>query len=102
MALASRTEQPAWARELVGLLGLTDRFAFAEIYPASKLSHFKALRKLSGIEFKEMLFFDDEMRNIREVSQLGVSAVHVSDGLHADLFQESLDSYLRARENGRN
>ena len=59
MALASRTEQPAWARQLVDLLGIADRFAFAEIYPTSKLQHFAALRQSSGIDYEAMVFFDD-------------------------------------------
>ncbi|MEC7448538.1 MAG: magnesium-dependent phosphatase-1, partial [Planctomycetota bacterium] len=43
MALASRTEEPSWARELLALLGIDHRFAFSEIYPSSKLRHFDAL-----------------------------------------------------------
>jgi magnesium-dependent phosphatase 1 len=34
IAVASRTEQPEWARELLDLLSITDRFSFAEIYPS--------------------------------------------------------------------
>lgn len=93
IAAASRTEQPKWARELLELLEVSDRFAFAEIYPASKLRHFAALQKDSGLAYEEMLFFDDEMRNIREVSELGVSCIFVPEGIHARLFQESLASF---------
>lgn len=87
MALASRTEQPAWARQLLELLAITHRFAYAEIYPSSKVRHFAALRQASGIAYEKMLFFDDEMRNIREVGELGVTAVHVPDGMTTELFQ---------------
>ena len=97
MALASRTEQPPWARELVELLSITKRFAHAEIYPSSKLKHFSALRKSSGVEYQEMIFFDDEVRNIREVSALGVHCIHVGDGLTAELFHESLTSFAAGR-----
>lgn len=92
-ALASRTEQPAWARELVDLLGIADRFAFAEIYPSSKLKHFRALHAASGVAHENMLFFDDEHRNIREVSELGVTCVSVDTGMTLQLFETGLRRY---------
>lgn len=97
-AVASRTEQPTWAREILELLQITHRFVLAEIYPASKLKHFAALRDASGVEFDEMLFFDDEMRNIREVSDLGVPSIYVESGLTASLFQEGLRTFAASRE----
>ncbi len=93
MALASRTEQPAWARQLLELLTLTHRFAYAEIYPSSKVRHFAALHQTSGIAYERMLFFDDEMRNIREVGELGVTSVHVANGMTTELFRTSLDRF---------
>ncbi|TWU62089.1 Acid Phosphatase [Crateriforma conspicua] len=90
LALASRTEQPPWARQLVQMLEIDHYFALAEIYPSSKLKHFQALQSASGVEFCEMLFFDDEMRNIREVSTLDVTCVHVADGMTRALFDDSL------------
>ncbi|QEF99150.1 Acid Phosphatase [Stieleria maiorica] len=92
-ALASRTEQPEWAKELLRLLEATHRFAFSEIYPSSKLKHFAALHRTTGIEFESMLFFDDEMRNIREVSQLGVTSVMVDDGLTLEVFDHGLRQF---------
>lgn len=93
MAIASRTEQPAWARELIEMLLIHHRFAFAEIYPSSKLRHFAALRESSGFEYSSMVFFDDEMRNISDVSSLGVTSIHVSDGITADLFHSALRTF---------
>ena len=93
MALASRTEQPAWARELIDLLGVAHRFEIAEIYPTSKLKHFAALQQVSGIRSDRMLFFDDEIRNIREVSTLGTTCIHVENGLTRDEFQHGLQQF---------
>ncbi|MCC9602155.1 magnesium-dependent phosphatase-1 [Stieleria sp. JC731] len=93
MALASRTEQPRWARELIGMLEIEHRFAYAEIYPSSKFRHFDALRHSSGIGYDDMLFFDDEMRNILDVSSLGVTAVHVPAGINAALFAQWVPSF---------
>jgi len=42
IALASRTEQPAWAKELTVLLRIAHRFHYSEIYPSSKLAQFFA------------------------------------------------------------
>ncbi|TWT74827.1 magnesium-dependent phosphatase-1 [Allorhodopirellula solitaria] len=93
IALASRTEQPAWARELLDLLAATHRFAFAEIYPSSKVKHFSALRDATGLEHESMLFFDDEMRNITEVSRLGVTSVLVEEGMSMELFRKGLSQH---------
>jgi magnesium-dependent phosphatase 1 len=94
IAVASRTEQPDWARQLLDLLAISHRFAFAEIYPSSKLQHFAALRDASGVDYSDMLFFDDEMRNIREVSHLGVTCIHVPDGLDEGLLHSGLTHHV--------
>ena len=97
VALASRTEQPTWARQLLEHLDVTHRFAFSEIYPSSKLRHFAALQKDSGFAYEEMLFFDDEMRNIHEVGGLGVTSIFVRDGMTAELFHRSLEDFAAGR-----
>ena len=55
-------------------------FDYLEIYPASKTTHFAKIHKDSGIDYKEMLFFDDESRN-RNVETLGVVMKLVNDGV---------------------
>ena len=90
MALASRTEQPTWAKELICLLGVDKRFQLAEIYPSTKLKHFAALNASSNVDYQDMLFFDDESRNIVEVSTLGVTSIHVTAGMTERVFQDGL------------
>lgn len=90
MALASRTYEPSWAGKLISMLGIADLFDHKEIFPASKVTHFTNLHKASGIPLNEMLFFDDEMRNIYEVSRMGVTAVFVKNGMTMELFEEGL------------
>ena len=82
IAAASRTHQPDWAEELLELLEIGRFFDWKEIYPGPKIPHFNSLKKKSGIEYEQMYFFDDELRNIRDVSSLGVRAVHVGEGLN--------------------
>ena len=88
LALASRTSAPPWARELLDLLGIRNLFQYEEIYPGDKTAHFRALREKSGVPFSEMLFFDDERRNIDAVSALGVTCVHVTRGLDWPTFEK--------------
>lgn len=93
MALASRTEQPAWANELTELLGIAHHFRYSEIYPSSKVAHFSALQKASSLKYQQMLFFDDEIRNITEVSSLGVCCIHVTRGLNQHIFKQALQQF---------
>ncbi len=90
MALASRTSAPSWAKELLQLFEIEHYFEYQEIYPSSKLKHFKKIKDNSGIAFSDMVFFDDEMRNITEVSTLGVFSVFISDGINIPLVNQSI------------
>lgn len=90
MALASRTERPDWARQLLDRLGIRERFQFEEIFPGSKVRHLENLRQSSGVELEAMLFFDDEKRNLYDLRPLGVKCVFVPDGLNDTLFREGL------------
>lgn len=67
-----------------------------EIYPSSKLRHFKALQEDSGIDCSEMLFFDDERRNA-EVRSLGVHFVHIDSrtGVTMNGFLTALQQYAQ-------
>ncbi|KAF2860638.1 magnesium-dependent phosphatase-1 [Piedraia hortae CBS 480.64] len=83
---ASRTHTPDRAREMLRLLRVDeetkaiDVFDYLEIYPGSKITHFRRLHKTSGIDYKDMVFFDDESRN-RNVEELGVVMQLVRDGV---------------------
>jgi len=93
MALASRTERPDWARQLLDRLGIRDRFVYEEIFPNSKTRHLNNIRQSSGAELDRMLFFDDEMRNLHDLRPLGVQCVFVSNGLTEQLYRQGLDLF---------
>jgi magnesium-dependent phosphatase 1 len=97
LAIASRTEQPRWAETLLDLLRIREVFAYQEIYPSDKQQHFQRLREASGVSFEEMLFFDDEFRNIRSVGSLGVTCLEVSRGVDEDLFAHGVKRWRRER-----
>jgi len=90
LAIASRTHEPGRALELMSLFNIRQYFRYIEIYPGSKTEHFKQLQAKSRIPFKAMLFFDDELRNINEVSRLQAHAVLVDNGID----RETVKPYL--------
>jgi magnesium-dependent phosphatase 1 len=90
VGIASRTSAPEIARQMLSLLkvypdgGKAERFFdHWQIFPGDKRTHFRSLKKSTGIEFEEMLFFDDESRN-KNVEELGVVMKLVRDGVTRD------------------
>ncbi|WP_297092651.1 magnesium-dependent phosphatase-1 [uncultured Draconibacterium sp.] len=81
IAAASRTFEPGWAQDLLHLFDINKYFDLKEIYPGTKVAHFKKIQNHFKLPYTEMVFFDDEYRNIHEVSKLGVKAVLVENGL---------------------
>jgi magnesium-dependent phosphatase 1 len=91
IAIASRTSQPLWANDLLNLFDLDKYFDYKEIYPSSKVKHFNRLNAETKIPYNQMLFFDDEFRNIEEVRNLGVESVFVRNGIDFPLFYNSVE-----------
>ncbi|KAJ3507534.1 hypothetical protein NLJ89_g6253 [Agrocybe chaxingu] len=113
VAVCSRTHAPDLARQCLRLLLVPPKedgtsqseprpaveyFDEFEIYPSSKLKHFRALHDRTGIPYTEMLFFDDEHRN-SEVEKLGVTFMHVPQGLTHKAYEDGLKEWRRRRVN---
>lgn len=81
IAAASRTNKPVWAIQLLQMFGIDQYFDIKEIYPGSKTSHLKRIQEQIGCSFDQMVFFDDEERNIKEVESFGVISILVKDGI---------------------
>ncbi|WWD19376.1 magnesium-dependent phosphatase-1 [Kwoniella shandongensis] len=108
IAAASRTSAPELAREALGMLLLPSEeqgdhlravtyFNTMEIYPGSKLRHFKEIHRKTGIPYDQMLFFDDEHRNF-EVESLGVTMQLVpSSGTDRKLWNQGLSVWRKKR-----
>lgn len=78
---ASRTFEPEWAQDLIHLLDINKYFDLKEIYPGSKVQHFQQIQNYFNIPYSEMIFFDDEYRNIEEVGRLGVKTILAKNGV---------------------
>ncbi|WVN87111.1 magnesium-dependent phosphatase-1 [Cryptococcus depauperatus CBS 7841] len=108
IAAASRTSAPELAREALSLLLLEGEeggdhmkalsyFNTLEIYPGSKLRHFREIHRKTGIPYSQMLFFDDEHRNF-EVEALGVTMQLVPHtGTDRRLWGEGLAKWRKRR-----
>lgn len=81
IAVASRTNKPEWARQLLQLFDIDKYFDIKEIYPGSKIIHLKRIQEQVDCPFDQMVFFDDEERNIKDVESLGVISILVKNGI---------------------
>ena len=84
IAAASRTETPEVAEKLLNLFEINQYFDFKQIYPGCKIKHFQNIQKDSGVKFEDMVFFDDEQRNIEDITSLGVTCQYVKNGVSFD------------------
>jgi magnesium-dependent phosphatase 1 len=58
-----------------------DYFDYVQIFPGSKTQHFTRIHQASGVSYDDMIFFDDEARNINVQTELGVTFCLVRDGM---------------------
>ncbi|ETI32508.1 magnesium-dependent phosphatase-1 [Phytophthora nicotianae CJ01A1] len=106
VAIASRTGEIEAAKECMRLIEvdikgevktLSDIASFVEIYPTCKIAHFKKFLQQSGVAYEDMLFFDDEYRNIQDVARLGVTCQYCQDGVTWNSWLEGIQAYQQAK-----
>ncbi|MBN1987146.1 MAG: magnesium-dependent phosphatase-1 [Prolixibacteraceae bacterium] len=91
IAAASRTFEPGWALELIQHFNIGSYFDVMEIFPENKVVHFKKIQRYFQMPFSEMVFFDDEYRNIEAVGNLGVETVFVQNGITREMVLKYVD-----------
>lgn len=102
----SRTDCPQYASSCLRLFKITDTLTMhqldieqcSQIYPGRKTIHFKEIHTRTGIEYSDMLFFDNEARNCRDVATLGVCCVYTPDGMTMDVWNDGLEGFQKAQE----
>ncbi|CAG9860604.1 unnamed protein product [Phyllotreta striolata] len=87
LAVASRTSEIQGARQLINLFEWNKYFTYYEIFPGSKTTHFNRIKSLSGLSYNQMIFFDDEERNIRDIKKIGVVSILVKNGVNKALIE---------------
>ncbi|CAE7390193.1 MDP1, partial [Symbiodinium microadriaticum] len=107
LAVASANSQDKVCTSLLNHLGLLkERDSYGGIdpkllviHPGSKTVHFNEIAQRTGIEFREMLFFDDRAMNVRVAQKLGISAYQVSslEGLTYKAFAAGLQTWRSER-----
>lgn len=71
--------------------------AHFEVYPGGKKAHFRRIHEASGVAYEDMLFFDNESWNVREVGALGVVSVYTPKGMTGAAWREGLAKFAAAR-----
>ena len=103
VAVASRSDEPDWARECLRKFVVCDKGTTmwdvahpnVEIYKGSKQGHFRELHRKTSVPFSQMLFFDDDPANIRDVSSLGVTCVLTPKGVTRECFDQGMRAYQK-------
>ncbi len=81
LVIASRSSAGGWAHEALAKLEILDFFIEVLVYTGSKVAHFEIIKKRTGIDYSDMLFFDDEERNICDITGIWVDCVQVMGGI---------------------
>lgn len=109
---ASRTATPHTAKDILKLLHIkipdgdkhqlvssSDLFDHKTWGQGSKIKHFKEIQKVTGVDYHDMLFFDDEYRNIDVQEKLGVTFVYLDEryGLTWEAYRNGLNLWRERR-----
>nr|GMD87962.1 magnesium-dependent phosphatase 1 [Ipomoea batatas] len=81
VGIASRSPTPDIANHFLCKLGIKSIVVAEEVFPSwsPKTEHFQRIHRRTGLPYNEMLFFDDETRNIEAGSKMGVTSILVAN-----------------------
>lgn len=96
LGVASRTSEIKGAKQLLDLLDWKKYFKYIQIYPGSKVTHFSEIQKLSNVDYKDMIFFDDEQRNISDLNKVGVLSILVKNGVTHEVIDQGLKKFAKS------
>lgn len=100
VAWVSCTDEPVWAEECLHKFKTSNGESIhsvahtSQIFKSNKQVHFRKIKAIyPDIDFSQMLFFDNEIGNIKDVSKLGVKCVHCPSGITEDIWKHGLDLF---------
>jgi magnesium-dependent phosphatase 1 len=102
-AIASRTDEPNWARICLEHLVIEDGTVLKdcfeepliEISGGSKTGHLRRLQRRTGVNFEEIAFFDNENWNVKDVSRglPGVECFHTPNGMTREAWDKAKNKF---------
>jgi Acid Phosphatase len=94
--VASRTDEPGWAKFCMDQLVVEDGSTLSECFEdrveisfENKKHHLQRLHRSTGVPFENMVFFDNEYSNISSVRSLGVRSFHTPNGMEEEHWREA-------------
>ncbi|XP_069113251.1 magnesium-dependent phosphatase 1-like [Argopecten irradians] len=95
LAIASEAFNKEEVRRLVTYFGWDIYFDHMEVYPGSKITHLLTIKKESGVDFPDMMFFDDERDHLSEVAHtcLGVTCIWANRGVSEEILEEGFKAF---------
>lgn len=100
-AVASKTDEPNWARICMNHLVINDErtitiadcfeHSLIEISYGSKAGHIERLHRKTGIPYEQMAFFDNEDWNIKDVSRAlpAVKCIYTPNGMTRQAWEKA-------------
>jgi magnesium-dependent phosphatase 1 len=67
------------------------------MYSGTKKRHFEKLKARTGIPYADMLFFDNEEQNTRDVATLGVTCVLCVGGMTERAWEDGLRAFVEKK-----
>ncbi|KAI5701628.1 hypothetical protein M8J76_012686 [Diaphorina citri] len=97
VAAVSTTVRILHVQNILEMIGVARYFDHKEIYPRQKTKHLKNLKEATGIDYKDMIYFDDEQEHVNDISKLGVTATRVENrmGITHETFEKGLKKWAR-------
>jgi len=102
-AVASKTDEPRWARVCLDHLLIADGSVLKdcfedrliEISYSSKAQHLERLHRKTGIPYESMAFFDNEHWNIQDVSSAlpSVKCFYTPNGMTKDAWNQAKNAF---------
>ncbi|XP_052232590.1 uncharacterized protein LOC127845847 isoform X2 [Dreissena polymorpha] len=100
LGIASEAFYKEECAKLVKLFGWEEYIDYQEIYPGSKIFHFVKIKRASGVDFCDMLYFDDEKEHLAEVAGTctGITTVWADRGVSEEIMEEAFLTFAKNRE----